>query len=251
MAAELKTPLDERTQTPLPIAPLFELGKFTSENSDEHHGWHPRTAAELQTVGGIALRNSWIQQTHKDAHNRGPSSYHRYFYGPELPSETYDILGRVIISCAGYVPDQVIDMTMPGGPGVRNATRDEANFLREQSSDSRFGYKRIRYGYDPVRDFFQEVALEQDLTHVDNSVLDEFLHTTTLHRRDKLAQHLLWVISEQATEKIAPRYKDLSKNQLVHPAMPKSPKPLFKWKIGSYKKIRKDFLPRLEAKLLT
>lgn len=250
MAAELVTQLDPESFTPLPIAPCFELGKLSLQNSDEHHGWHPKFDPALQTVAGMALRNSWIQRTHKDLHNRGPFSYHRFFVGPKLPTEELDILGRVIISCAGYVPKEVIDMRGKSGPLVRQATEDEYRYLRKQNRSNEFGYERIRYGYDPIRVFFQQIALNQDISHLPEVTLDEFLHTSDSQRRLKIGQHILWLISDQATEPIAKHYSKLVARQLVHPLMPQTVKPLFKWKLGSRKRISEEFIPRLQQRML-
>src|SRR5688572_27519935 len=112
MAAELVTETDHISGLPLPIAPRCEhLSRYNSLIADDHHGWHPRNAPELATLGGQALRSSWMQFIEKDLHNEGPFSYHRFFVGPELPTDDSVIFGSCILACAGYIPNRVIDLT--------------------------------------------------------------------------------------------------------------------------------------------
>lgn len=249
MAAELVTMTDEISGLPLPIAPKCEtLKRFDSMIADDHHGWHPRSAPELATLGGQALRSSWMQFVEKDLHNEGPFAYHRFFKGPEIPTDDYDIFGRCVLACAGYIPEQVIDLTT-GQPFYRQATQKEMRFLRARDPSNEFGRRYVRYGYDPVRRFFREHTLKQDLSNVRPSTIDEFLHTTNGDRRLQLGNHLLWMASEMAAEKVEHKYQDLRRLGLLHPLMPKDAKPLVKWKLGSKERVQDEVLPVLVQKL--
>jgi hypothetical protein len=249
MAAELVTPTDEYTGLPLAIAPKCEPLLFNpADDADYHHGWHPSNAPLFKTVAGLALRNSWMQYIEKDLHNEGPFRYHRFFAGPELPTKESDIYGRIVLACAGYVPDQVIDLSTED-PFARRATATEVKFLRMRNDIDPFGYRYLRYGYDPIRVFFQDYALQQDLTHIRSSTIDEFLCTRDIEKKLKIGKFLLWNASAQATASIRDKYVDLARRELLHPEMPKDPKPLARWKLGSEQRIKEQLIPRLEIKL--
>jgi len=248
MAAEAITPVEEYSGLPYPIAPRVEqvpLGR--SDIANEHHGWHPRYHPSLQTLAGVALRNSWIQYVHKELHNFGSLSYHSYYKGPELPTDETDIYGRVILAFAGYIPDGVIDMTSKSLPFVRGANEQEIALLHQPRQDSNFCYQYLRYGYDPIRDFLLEHTLRQDMSHINESIIDEFIYTPVDQRKNAIGEFLLWSAAEIATDDIRQKYRDLAKKHLLHPMMPKDPKPLVKWKLGSEKHMHQQVIPKLEA----
>ncbi len=250
MAAELTTPIDEYSGLPYPIAPRCEHIPLNSPDvANDHHGWHPRHHPALRTAAGVALRNSWIQYVHADLHNEGPFSYHAFFQGPELPTDESDIYGRVVLAFAGFVPDHVIDITSRSQPFARPATAQEAAFLRQPQRNNPFGYRYLRYGYDPVREFLLDYVLGQDLSHIKETAIDEFLCTDDAERKVKIGDFLLWSAAEVATDDIRGKYTALARSNLLHPLMPKDPKPLVKWKLGSHKRIRQHVIPQLEAVL--
>lgn len=250
MAAEKVTPIDGYSGLPLAIAPYdLEASRPDFEVTDDHHGWHPWTAPLLRTIAGQALRNSWIQRVNVLVHNQGPYAYHRHYKGPELPGDEADIYGRVVLACAGYVPDEVIDMHSRDEPYVRPAHEAERAYLRQGRLGDAFSYRHIRYGYDPIRAFMAEYALKQDLSHIHDATIDEFLSTKDGERKRKIGDFLLWAASEVATDGIRDKYRILASENRLHPRMPKDPKPLVKWKLGSVERVQQEVLPLLELTL--
>lgn len=250
MSAQLETPLDPVTRTPLPIAPKCrEIKRHQTETADDHHGWHPRNHPLFSTVAGLALRNSWMQFIERDLHNEGELRYHRFFSGPEIPSDEVDIFGRCVIACAGYVPDLVIDTKIGDYPFTRPAKTNELAFLRAKDKVDPFSRRYIRYGYTPIREFFRDFALKQNISNVKNGLLDEFVNTTDTAKRIRIGQHLLWVVAEIATGEIRDTYSYLASRGLLHPAMPSDPKPLLKWKLGSPESTEAEVIPMLAHRI--
>jgi|GEM_PF-3284880 len=132
MAAEMITPVDELTGMPLSVAtPLQDLSRHKSEVANWHHLYHPSTALELQSLGGNALRNSRVQLLPVRQHNTGKYNYHTYYKGPLLPLADDEVtqFRLCVLSCAGYLPDKVIDM-QGAVPVERLMTAGEFKYLR-------------------------------------------------------------------------------------------------------------------------
>lgn len=251
MAAEMVTPTDPESGLPYAIAPKCERLSFNrTDIADDHHGWHPRTGL-VGSIAGLALRNSWMQFIEKDLHNEGPFSYHRYYKGPELPINDTDTFGRIVLACAGYIPNEVIDMTSESVPMVRPATPAETAFLHKRDRNDPFGYRYLRYGYDPIRTFFFEYISKRGLPYFNETTVSEFLFTPDPKQKVRLGNHLLWLASEEATGEIRDKYKRMAKGDRLHPLMPKDPKPLVKWKLGGKEHVQQRVIPKLERVLLT
>ncbi|MDB5186233.1 MAG: hypothetical protein JWL85_756 [Candidatus Saccharibacteria bacterium] len=251
MSAELITPVDELTGIPLPIAPKCDwLPLDRPEIADVHHSYHPKQHPLLKTVAGLALRNSRLQILERELHNAGPLRYHQYFEGPELARDDADVFSRCVLACAGYIPDEVIDLSS-GEPVRRPIRTQEAEFLRmpTDNPEDPFSYRHILYRYGPIRDFFHDYAVRQNINHLSNRHIDEFLHTQDLEKKTKLGKFFLQSAVAVASETIREKYSMTRRMRLLHPGMPDGPQRLVWYKLGT-PDLRAALIPRLETHLL-
>jgi hypothetical protein len=283
MAAELITPMDEETGMPLPLLPTGILERDDS-HTNWHHAWHPNSAPELEGLGGRALRHSRVQLVRDVDHNHGDKlkgklTYHDHYVGPPLPSTDEDRLKLCVISAAGYIPDEAIDLWSRDGPTIVRMTPSQKHVLHEpekprpmndqdkgwvmrrahetygQMEDSSvsfdtfladrfaefhehrrrqaaFGLAHIVYQYDPLRAFLRQVVLSQDLSHVREARVDEFLHTTDLDRKLRLGRWLIGEAVHKSTDHIQVPYRQLYAAGKLHPQMPRDVNGLVVWKLG-------------------
>jgi hypothetical protein len=233
MAAEFITPTDPQSGLVLPVAPRCEwLPLNNPEVADVHHNVHPRNHPGLKTLAGFALRNSQLQITERTLHNEGPLRYHRWWAGPEIPDDERIIFQRCLWASAGVIPRRVIDLTSRSAPFERDATRKEMEFLHTPNEDDPFGYRYIRYRYEPIRDFMRHFAAKQNLWHLSPSRIDEFLHTKDMDQKLRLGKFLLANAAAVASDGMRERWHLLRRRKMIHPAMPAEPQTLVYYKLG-------------------
>jgi hypothetical protein len=291
VAAELVTPYDELTKLPLPILlPDDFRPDLDPETGNWHHHFHPSSAPQLtETIGAKALRHARVQLVPKEIHNMSAGSYHSIFKGPPLP-EAYQAdwqLYLCVLSAAGYVPRQAIDVrsSNPEQPvdltraqterfrteavpdeitaerllkfyqkaydseevPLRSAFRQLAVFNRRKAE---FSYYHFQYRYDPLRDFFREYILAQDID-ISPKVIKRFLATRDPQKRQGRGDTILWTIADQTTASFSKQYKELHETGSLHPRTTDKPNKLVVFKLGSFAQRMSLLLPRLEERLLT
>lgn len=252
MAAELVTFTDE-TGLPLPIAPVEGVQISTRpDKSNWHHHFHPSTDPILeQTLGGRALRNSRVQRVDRNFHNYSKKSYHRFFVGPEIPESEDEQFRMVVLACAGYIPNEGVDLQSGEPRRVYLTPLQRAQLARPATGDykqSTFGYRDLRYSYDSARAFFSSYALTQSLDHIRPALIDEFLHTTQDERKRYLGHLLLAKKVDVAADAINTAYTQARQEGLLHPLMPPKPAVLVQQKLGRAA-TREGLFPRLTAQL--
>jgi hypothetical protein len=207
VSAELVTPTDELTGLPLPIVPIENPVR-----PDWHHHFHPRLSPRLvNKEGGSALRAVRLQRVDYDAHHRG---YHRYFDGPKLPKKMNDRFGLIIMSAAGYIPEQGLDFT-DGEPAIVDLTEEQAAELRKQ----------IKVGSPTsIRYFIQDYVISQKLedVNVNETTIEEFISTKNEERRRVLGHTLLGLVTKKATEPLDENYHRIRQQQQIAPNTPNS-----------------------------
>jgi hypothetical protein len=214
MAAELLTPLDEFTQIPLPIMPRDDLpavstGKMRNVEriADWHHPFHPRAALVTEGTGAIAVRNCRIQWAEYDDHHH---KYHGVFNGPVLPEGADEQFRTVVLAAAGYVPPEAIAFRKSGAPILKT--------LREEQRNQLWSSGQLRIGnVATVRDFMLDYTLERDFSIVNDTTIDEFLHTKDMNRRKELGGTLLAIAAYDAAESVKDIYKLSRKLRLLPP----------------------------------
>lgn len=209
MAAELWTPLDERTDFPLPLVPS---GNETGHRGfDRHHPFHPNRHPDLMDVGGRALRECRVQRTPYDLHH---NLYHEAFIGPQLPEEETGKFRLVVLAAAGYVPDRGISFEADGSPKVIPISQEFRDNLWSSKSVKVNNQKK-------VRDFLKQYVIEQDISHVKETLVEEFLLTGDQLRRRELGNTLLSLAVDKATASIWDTYREARTAQLLPPGRAK------------------------------
>lgn len=214
MSAEQVTPLDEVTGIPLPLMPRDDLppvptGKMrnTERLADWHHPFHPRAALLGEGVGAVAIRNCRIQWAEYDDHHH---KYHGAYVGPELPTESEDQFSAVVFAAAGYIPDRAIAFDRSNKPQIKLLGKEKREHLW-QSGQIRIGNMAT------VRDFMLAFTLERDFGGVNESTIDEFLHTQDVRRKKELGSTILAIAAYDAAQPVEDMYKQSRKLHLLPP----------------------------------
>lgn len=205
MANKEVTPTDELTGLPLPLSPI--------ENPVEpnwHHHFHPRLSPRLvKREGGAALRGVRLQRADYRAHN----GYHDAFVGPPLPKKMNDRFGLIIMSVAGYLPDQALDFS-GDSPTITLLSEEQRLFLQTSGqirSENLLG----------IRNFIREYVMAQDpeSTNVNELTIEEFVFTKHEERRRLLGHTLLGLITDKATEPIGEKYYQARRQRKIKPGL--------------------------------
>lgn len=243
------TPTDAITGLPLPIA-CVGYKEFDPEDTavvSDHHGYHPRSAPLFRTQAGKALRSSWKQAVPYELHNMGKQGYHSFLDGPVLPTDEDDIYSRVVMACAGYIPSRVIDLSS-GQPIERGMTEEEWEFFRTPHPTEQFGYRYIKYSYEPIRDFFRDYVIHRRLGYRHAKKVNEFLSVNGEEDKRYLGHLLLMKATELVPKKVRVQYSLLQRAGLLDERMPNTPLTLIKNKLGTPEQ-REALIPSFEHQL--
>lgn len=219
-AAFEQTLMCEVTGLPLPILPV-ELSTNEAPFSfqrDFHHHFHPRGSTELsrQTVGGRAVRYARGQTIERYLHER----YHDIFSGPELPQTEEERFKTSVLACAGVMPRQAIDLSIPGEYQVVSLSKAQFKKLAAPNSihiESAFHPKNSIKRRREIGKFFANYALKQDFKDVvSNNVIDQFLDPKIeAARRYELGNFILSEASSAAVRSLVPIHSELIKEGYV------------------------------------
>ncbi len=203
MAAEMITPVDAETGIPFPLAPRADLPpvpargeRNTQRDADQHHPFHPRAALVGASLSEQALRDCRVQWADYDDHHY---RYHPNFVGPPLPVDETERFRTVTFAAAGYIPGTVIGFWQ-GVPILRPCSEAQ----RERFWQT--GQIRIANSAS-VRKFLLEYPLRHDFAGINESTIDEFLHTTDQDRKRELGNNLLAIAAYDAAAPLRAHYR--------------------------------------------
>jgi len=203
----LITPVDELSGLPyVMVPPEYPLPANNYQLADDNHAWHPSRSPLLATPSGEALRNSRVQRVDWYDHH---IVYHKYFYGPEIPTEEADIFRRIVFAVARYIPDLAIDCN--GYEPVIQRLRPEEKERLWRSNELRVPRPGL------VRGFLGNYVARQDISHVKDSRIDEFMNTSNEYRQAFLGQWLLSQATLVATESITSSFEIAKQSGNVAP----------------------------------
>lgn len=210
------TPIDNRSKLPLPILPYKEA----TETSWHHHS-HPSASPLLRKTGGQVVRSVRVQLTEGNGGIAGVNDagyvkpeygehqrYHYFFKGPRLPETEQQQFEYAIWAATGYVPRFALDVS-GNNPKVVKMNREQISRLHK-------GEIKVN-SKDLLGDFIKDYLLNQDISHVDNKLVDEFVSTNDWSRKKFLGHWLLAQASEVATEHIDKPYREAHKMGLIIP----------------------------------
>ena len=203
-------------------------------------------------------------------HNHSTESYHAKYLQPPLP-EADDRHAQFLLSllgCLGYIPEQGIDIYNDQQP-VRQLKQTEINFLRQpakiapvtsyqlaqfvrksdgdvahktawrtlqrkRETQAALGYENLRYAFDPVRNFFSDYVLSEELLDVTPKVMKRFLSAKDEATRRGLGEFIIGKASQAATEPTRSVYIQLRDARLLHGLTPEDPAKVVKNKLGNF-----------------
>lgn len=201
---KLETPVDSLTGIPLPVYPNWRRLNPKSANNNWHHHYHKSTDPALTSQDGLAIRHSRLQLLPIPVHNR----YHDIFEGPPLPKTNSERFGHLVLVSAGYIPSEAVNVY--GDNPAEVVELSDKKRSRLQSS----GQIHLR-GQSNISNFMRRYLIKQDLSHVDEQLIDEFLHTGSIYRKRFLGHYLLAMASEVAVEPIKPVYQQALEEGLI------------------------------------
>lgn len=233
MAANIITPTDELTGLPHAILP-FDINAGEGKHfEDFHHHNFPRRSPELlpyynldpnvqpedyclSDIAAVALRVCRGQLLDRPVHDLA----HKRLLGPKLPKTVQEKYVHVTKACAGIVSRWAIDLRQPDEQLL--VRMDDETFKRVANPKTLCGE---RYYYDRpanfrrriIGSFLLQYALEQDLSHVSPTVIDEFLATKRNSRRTELGNLLLRDAIEISLAPVIPLHNQLKQQGMVQP----------------------------------
>lgn len=217
------TPIDEATGLPWCFAPnpyLPPAPKPNEPNYDRSAEWnHQFPKVEviyggnpvLEGLGRMALLNLRHQWVGFNDHHIG---YNPNFIGPLQPATTSRFAATIVMGLAGYVPEFSLDFSV-SKPRERRLTPEERRFLWES------GQLKVACESEVVHYLFDYV-FQQDVDHIRETEMDEFLHTFDLQRRIFLGHTLAAKIIERAVEPFNGVYATAHKQGLLQLRGPRS-----------------------------
>lgn len=226
------TPIDERTGLPWCFAPNPDLpsvpktGERNLERIAEWNHQFPKVEVlyganpALEGLGRMALlnlRHQWV--AYKDHHEH----YNPNFIGPLQPATPGRLAATVVMGLAGYVPEYCLDFS---------GRRPRERWLKSEEREFLWKSDELKVACEgEVIQFLFEYVFQQDIDHIRENEMDEFLHTFDLSRRIFLGHCLAAKIIERAVEPFngvyaaahkqgllrAPVNKDRAKQPPAHP----------------------------------
>lgn len=234
----IPTPVDEATGLPwVMYPPDYVLPTRRSELADENHAFHPSRSPLLATPAGEALKASRVQRVDWWDHH---IIYHGYFDGPPIPTTTDEIFKTVVFAAAKFIPDTAIDCR--GYEPAYVPITPEVKQRLWQTGEIKINRPGV------VRGFLANYLLMQDISHVPNCRIDEFVNTKNAKRQQFLGQWLLAQAAEVATEPISPQYRDAHQTGRIIPGLTTKPENFVKDSLGNRFE-RSPYLTRLKEAL--
>lgn len=225
MSALLETPIDY-TGLPFCFAPYENLAPVVPQgeiNRDRLADWnhmfpkyeiHTSNSPVLQEdLGRLALQNARVQWVDYSQHH---DKYNHWFKGPKQPQTSEDLFKTLVMATAGYIPAKAIDLS-GDDPKIVELTNSQRKFLWMS------GQVR-QYDESSVRSYLFDYALSQDVDHIHERSLDEFLHTFNLEKKIHLGHCIAAKIVERAVEPIEYIYSTAQRSELLKPGLPKHPR---------------------------
>lgn len=225
----------ETTQSPQDHAvPVDEFGmpylihpyrppRGMTQRWDDDHSFFFRDLPELNDEAGKALRLSRVQHVPRWLHDRK----HNDFYPggvEQLPQTDADKFALTVLACGGYTSRLALDLR-GGDPKLVKMSRPTYDFVRgkkqlhpETRKDHGLGYRTPGYSLRVIGTFFADYVRKQHIDEVvDESVIDEFLHTRNTENRAMLGNFIIEKAIDLAVEPIEPKYRIAAKAGLVRP----------------------------------
>lgn len=155
------TPVETSTRVPLPIWAPGD-GK-----TNRHHAHYYAHDFENGPLESRAVRFSRLQRVRKRPHK----IMHDTFDGAMLPQSPEEAFVTTVLSCAGYIPDFVIELS----GNTPEITETTPHHRAELQKPGVFSIERKRQHRAEVGQFLMNYAIWQDFDHVKKPLIDQYL----------------------------------------------------------------------------
>lgn len=210
-------PIDEATGLPYCFIPNPDLPpvSWPEPNVERQADWdhqYPRAETKYganpvlqEAHANLALMNLRIQWTnyreHHDIWNKAP------YIGPLQPATKKQLAATLLFGLSGYVPP--VGINLSSGKPIEQRLSDDERLKLWQT-------KQVRVGCEsPVLACLRSYVLLQEVDHINESELDEFLHTFDPERRLYLGHCLAAKVIERAVEPFDATYVRVHKQGLL------------------------------------
>lgn len=227
------TPLDELTRLPLPLlisGTDYYSNQGIQRASNYHHHFHPEKSTELgydslgnrlpkgnsSRTAGLALRFSRGQDSPIWLHDR----YHEIFEGPPLPQDSNAKFTAVVLSCAGVIPREAIDLHNPGSFEKVMLNDKQHDFIRRKTYFEGAASFAKRSKRDHIGKFIAEHALQSSLSdimtekQVEKKVA-EFLRPRSESQRIEAGRFILGQVIDASIADLIPIHREAEKEGMV------------------------------------
>lgn len=235
-----RMPTDEVTGLPYAILPKdFTYAAELDGAVNYHHHFYNRRHPDLEgeyrlsaeqlanpedipfpVIAGFAVRISRGQRLpmtlHQLAHRRFP-------IGPILPHTIDEKFITAVKACSGVVSRMALDVTAPEGKQL--IRMNDETFMKVASpkllcTERVFYDKPANHRRRILGNFFLRYAVRQDLSHVSERQIDEFLHTDNAAARLAVGHAILREAMEVGLAPVIPMVRELKAQGMVQPGRP-------------------------------
>lgn len=250
--AQEQTPTDPLSGLPLLLVPYEEVLAYlwgTQDNSgrmaDWNHAYHPARLVMAGGDGSDALRNARKQFVMRADHDE----YHACYSGPPGVDRPAERFRHVVLSAAGYIPPDAMDVRARGGPQVVTLTAAQRERLRSS------GEVRVA-SFSVVQKFLKDFVLAQPVDHIRPGVVDRFLSLDSLvvdeaNEQRYLVNLLLSLVIDRVEDPLDPPYRFAHTNNLLAPNAPARPGDFIRSIILRSTKNKRHIVQALTEKFIT
>ncbi len=215
-------PVDE-FGVPYLICPYDAPARHT-QRWDDDHSYFFSDLPELNDQAGRALRVSRVQHIPRWLHDRK----HNLFFTngvEQLPTSQSDKFALIVLAVAGYASRSALDLRGTE-PKLITMSENTYRFVRgrrqlhfEMRKSHTLGCRTPEQSANKIGMFFAEYIRQHGFEDIVNeSVVDEFLHTSNSAKRRKLGNKIIGHAAEAAVEPIKPLYREAFSAGFVRPA---------------------------------
>lgn len=236
------SPMETGTDIVLPIVAQLK------GRPNRHHAYFYKEHYLAGSVADQAVRYSRLQRVSRKAHK----AYHRQYHGTLMPRDEAAAVTAAILNSAGYIPKFSVKIE-DDGTSIEEITPQERRAL---SKATVFSIERSTEYQGRMGKFLMDYALKQDLDHVRQSQIEEFLGLTPRKmaynerlraRKLRLGLRLTNIAISVAIEPTEGRYREARGNEALRRSAPNT---AWEWAKSLLKGREMDYLLTLEDRLL-
>ena len=220
MPSKVITPTCEVTGLPHPILIYHHPEIQTNGTPNYDHTFFDRKDPALLDDAGLAVRMSrgqvlpiWLHRLKHDRLN-----------GPALPQTREEKFTVAVKACAGVVSRWAIDLRRPDDDllvYMNDTTFDYVTDSRRMHYERALKPQGAHHREKVIGSFFIKYALEQDLSHVSASLIDEFLATPNEFRKKEIGNFILNKALDVSLAPVLSMHRTLIGEGMVQPSRTK------------------------------